>query len=1237
MALGGDLRNINLADIFQTLSMNRQVGTLVVRNGIKEKHIFFSGQGVSLSSGRTIPGFRLGKYLLGSGQLSHEDLRAALAEQRRTGDLLGKILTTLGFCTKEDVEEVIRYHAAEELYEIFTWKEGEFEFLEGTSAESLDRPSPYALTQFDAGGIVMEAARRMDEWSRFREIFPTDDDFVVRTGKAGEQLSPEDWDEDFVRVYELVDGTHSVHEILDEYHLAAYDTGILLRDLAMEGLVRLSTLSELTKAAWEYLDQHNVGKATKCLERAHAVDPRDASILRQLTQCYERLDEKRSAAACLVSTARLQLEEGQAAAAIEALEKAEKFDPGSEEAPLLLIQAYRDNDDLEAVAEKARAAAAILCDKQEFDRAVELCREGLDASPGHTGLRIVLANAWLGLGEKEPALDELESIAAALEETRNYRRLEEVYKKILQLDSSRREYLRRLQELKEGEIRRRRRLVRIAGMAVGGVVLLLVSLFVFTGGTSAQERLGMARESMEKGDFARATALADAILAEVDDTSDEWFQASVLKREIDQRRIGGGKPDRTAQAAKEIETRIESCFAAASPFFRDEDYPRGVEELARVTSFLGSDDYRRLRKEAGDATVRKIEDEYRNTLKSVLQAWAEQMEGASGIARGELTPLEEVKLPAADPERVAEVMESAKAVRDRVAPEVRRRAIERAESVEIAFGVGNDRVTPRLRKASDALDQVHEKAFRLYHRARSLVRRGEVRARFDSAMSEVTDLKNGGRIDAALAALREFLLVCEDLGSEKPEEFYAPVVADLLGAEGLDLKGKARAEFDRLTGVKEALARAETLVGQGRYQEANDLFRETIHQNLLIDFGDLIRLCANVRTRPVGARVSLRWDGGEPRVLGNTGPDGLLVRYPPYGETVVTASLETFEPAHLRIESYDDVKDAEPRLELTKIPEWRWGTAGPIQASPEIWATALLVASRDGHLRAIRRETGELLFDLDTKLLSGFAARPVVRGSTAYLASLDGTLIALDLEKRQALWTAEIAERLRTAPLFVGDLLVVADESGTVFGLRNGEVVWRQELSGRVQGDPVAVGEDVLVGTTEGHLVRLHGTDGSVVWDVVPGGRIYASLVADGAGNVFVGTDGSEALCIAAADGSVTWRAETDNAVRGHPALREGEVIVSTLAGTIYRLDRATGKVRGRVSVPGDRGMEGGVAFGRGHLYFVDAAGVLHAFDLAHGEDWSFSVGGGSLAAPRVRDDFVYIATGDGAVYCFRE
>lgn len=768
-------------------------------------------------------------------------------------------------------------------------------------------------------------------------------------------------------------------------------------------------------------------------------------------------------------------------------------------------------------------------------------------------------------------------------------------------------------------------------------MLLLVSFLVFTGGTSAQERLGLARESLLKGDLARAEEIADEVLGEVDDTTDEWFEASNLKHRVEQLRKNGPTESRGTRAAQKIESRMEGFFAAASPFFRDEDYARGLEELVKLTAFLGSDEYRALRRDAGDATVREMEEEYRNSVKSILQSWADQMESVSGPARGRLTAIEELKIQAGDPEQAVEVMTEAKAIRDLVAPEQRRRTLESAESIEIALGMAEDRLAPRLRKASDVLDQVHDKAFRVYHRTRALVRRREVRAQFEATMSEVADLKNGGRLDAAMTSCRDFLLVCNNLRAEQPEEFYAPVVADLFGPDALNLNGKVKAELDRLTTVRTSLDRAETLVAEGKYAEANDLFRETLRQNSLIDFGDLIRLCADVHTRPVGAKVTMRWHDEEPKVLGATGPDGLLVRYPPYGETVIEATRETFEPARLRIEDYNDEHDAAPLLELTKIPEWTWAGAGPIQSSPEVWATALLVASRDGHLRAFERRTGALRFDLDTKMLSGFTARPVIRGSTAYLSSLDGRLLAVDLEEQEVLFTVETAERLRTAPLVIGDLLVVADEGGTVYGIRAGEILWRRTLTGRVQGDPVAVGDDVIVGTTEGHLVSLSTADGEVAWDVVPGGRIYASLVSDDAGRVYVGTDASEVLCVAVADGAVLWRAETDNAVRGRPLVRDAGVYVSTLAGTVYRLSRETGEVRGRVSVPDERGIEGGVSFGRENLYFVDAGGILHAFDPARGEEWSYTVGAGAVAAPRVQDGRVYVATGAGAVYCFRE
>ena len=52
MAFEGDLSNLAVGDIFQTLGMNRQSGTLVVNHKGVERRFYFSEDGVSLLTSR---------------------------------------------------------------------------------------------------------------------------------------------------------------------------------------------------------------------------------------------------------------------------------------------------------------------------------------------------------------------------------------------------------------------------------------------------------------------------------------------------------------------------------------------------------------------------------------------------------------------------------------------------------------------------------------------------------------------------------------------------------------------------------------------------------------------------------------------------------------------------------------------------------------------------------------------------------------------------------------------------------------------------------------------------------------------------------------------------------------------------------------------------------------------------------------------------------------------------------
>ena len=84
--MGGDLEQIRLTDVLQTLALSKMEGVLRLCNPLQEQHVFYSEGHVQVRAPRRHVVRRLGQSLLRAGLLDVETLRRALTEQRRTGD-----------------------------------------------------------------------------------------------------------------------------------------------------------------------------------------------------------------------------------------------------------------------------------------------------------------------------------------------------------------------------------------------------------------------------------------------------------------------------------------------------------------------------------------------------------------------------------------------------------------------------------------------------------------------------------------------------------------------------------------------------------------------------------------------------------------------------------------------------------------------------------------------------------------------------------------------------------------------------------------------------------------------------------------------------------------------------------------------------------------------------------------------------------------------------------------------
>jgi hypothetical protein len=228
MALTGKL-TMTAADLLQWVSLGQKSGTLVVARESVEKKIFFRN-GRVISSASNDPREYLGQFLMSHGYLSEPELTKAMEVQRQSGILLGKILVMIDVIGEEDLQRLMRRKAEEEIYDVFLWREGIFEFHENEVPQNEMIP-----LQVDVTGIIMEGTRRMDEWSRIRQVIP-DDNVVPVLQKAIDDATLEDVERTIINA---VDGRRTIADIVLESRSSSFVVSSTLLHRIREGQVRL--------------------------------------------------------------------------------------------------------------------------------------------------------------------------------------------------------------------------------------------------------------------------------------------------------------------------------------------------------------------------------------------------------------------------------------------------------------------------------------------------------------------------------------------------------------------------------------------------------------------------------------------------------------------------------------------------------------------------------------------------------------------------------------------------------------------------------------------------------------------------------------------------------------------------------------------------------------------------------------------------------------------------------------
>jgi tetratricopeptide (TPR) repeat protein len=236
MAIEGPLKELSIQDVLQLLDLAHKTGVLTIRSEtLDDEAIVHFSKGAIVFAVRRRSTRRLGQMLIRAGRLTQRELDSALELQRRDPTRrLAEILLEMGSITEEELEKQLRFQMEETIYEVMSWSEGYFKF-----EERAEVAQHRLLARVRVESLLMEGARRIDEWTRLESKIPgTDAIPLLAPGKEGEsapiELRPEEWE-----VLAEIDGDRDLGQIAADLGRSSFDVAKTIFGLVSTGVVQV--------------------------------------------------------------------------------------------------------------------------------------------------------------------------------------------------------------------------------------------------------------------------------------------------------------------------------------------------------------------------------------------------------------------------------------------------------------------------------------------------------------------------------------------------------------------------------------------------------------------------------------------------------------------------------------------------------------------------------------------------------------------------------------------------------------------------------------------------------------------------------------------------------------------------------------------------------------------------------------------------------------------------------------
>jgi len=231
----GKIADFSIPDIFQLVSSQGKSGSLAISGDDRVTiFLFAGGRIVDVQPDRRESKSLLGTMLRDAGYLTDSELKRFLSSQGTGGKKIGEILVDNGKVSKEILARYLVLQIKECLFDVLTLREGEYRF-EGFAV----RPAAWGGEPIRPDVLLMEGMQFLDEYPRYREIFPSGDFRVAR--KRGERVDPYVFSEVERVLWKALDFSENPERVYRKACLTGFEGVKALAALLERGLIDIST------------------------------------------------------------------------------------------------------------------------------------------------------------------------------------------------------------------------------------------------------------------------------------------------------------------------------------------------------------------------------------------------------------------------------------------------------------------------------------------------------------------------------------------------------------------------------------------------------------------------------------------------------------------------------------------------------------------------------------------------------------------------------------------------------------------------------------------------------------------------------------------------------------------------------------------------------------------------------------------------------------------------------------